>query len=134
MDNNIKVSKNLLSNRPDFYLIGIIIGIIISFLIWANFTELDLVTRGMGRVVAIGENKSIQAPESGVVSNYYVLKGQNVKANEVIAIINRTEAEGVLEEVNTRLNNLSVKLISFNIKYKTSFQHFLVVLTARYLK
>ena len=110
MDNNSKLSKNLLSNRPDFYLIGIIIGIIISFLIWANFTELDLVTRGMGRVVAIGENKSIQAPESGVVSNYYVLKGQKVKANEVIAIINRTEAEGVLEEVNTRLNNLSIKL------------------------
>ena len=110
MDNNSKLSKNLLSNRPDFYLIGIIIGIIISFLIWANFTELDLVTRGMGRVVAIGENKSIQAPESGVVSNYYVLKEQKVKANEVIAIINRTEAEGVLEEVNTRLNNLSIKL------------------------
>ena len=110
MDNNSKLSKNLLSNRPDFYLIGTIIGIIISFLIWANFTELDLVTRGMGRVVAIGENKSIQAPESGVVSNYYVLKGQKVKANEVIAIINRTEAEGVLEEVNTRLNNLSIKL------------------------
>ena len=79
MDTNIKLSKNVLSNRPDFFLIGIIIGIIVSFLIWANFTQLNLVTRGMGRVVAIGENKSIQAPESGVVSNYYVVKGQKVK-------------------------------------------------------
>ena len=110
MDTNIKPSKNVLSNRPDFFLIGIIIGIIVSFLIWANFTQLNLVTRGMGRVVAIGENKSIQAPESGVVSNYYVVKGQKVKANEIVAIINRTEAEGVLEEVNTRLNNLSIRL------------------------
>ena len=39
-----------------------------------------------------------------------MVKGQKVKANEVVAIINRTEAEGVLEEVNTRLNNLSIRL------------------------
>ena len=76
-----------------------------------GFTHLDLVTRGTGRVVAIGENKSVQAPESGTIVSFNVKKGQKVSANQLLATISRTEAIGVLEEYETRLENLNIQLI-----------------------
>ena len=54
-------TKEKLSNIVDYWLIGTLAAILVSFFIWANLTHLDLVTRGTGRVVAIGENKSVQA-------------------------------------------------------------------------
>ena len=100
-----------LSNMVDYWLIGTLAAILVSFFIWSNFTHLDLVTRGTGRVVAIGENKSVQAPESGTIVSFNVKKGQKVSANQLLATISRTEAIGVLEEYETRLENLNIQLI-----------------------
>ena len=100
-----------LSNMVDYWLIGTLAAILVSFFIWSNFTHLDLVTRGTGRVVAIGENKSVQAPESGSIVSFNVKKGQKVSANQLLATISRTEAIGVLEEYETRLENLNIQLI-----------------------
>jgi adhesin transport system membrane fusion protein len=82
-----------------------------AFLVWANYTKLDLVTRGSGRVIADGQNKNIQSPNRGTIATYRVEEGSIVKVGQIIATINPIEAEGVLEEINTRLGNVSVKLV-----------------------
>jgi len=82
-----------------------------AFLVWANYTKLDLVTRGSGRVIADGQNKNIQSPNRGTIATYRVEEGSIVKVGQIIATINPIEAEGVLEEINTRLGNASVKLV-----------------------
>jgi len=81
------------------------------FLVWANYTKLDLVTRGSGRVIADGQNKNIQSPERGTIATYIVEEGTIVSAGQIIATINPIEAEGVLEELETRLSNLRVKMV-----------------------
>ncbi len=55
------------------YLVIILITIILAtFVIWANFTKLDLVTTGSRRLIASGQNKNVQAPVMGTISGFFV--------------------------------------------------------------
>ncbi|MGY8766263.1 MAG: HlyD family type I secretion periplasmic adaptor subunit [Nitrospinaceae bacterium] len=92
-------------------MIFMVMSLFAAFLVWANYTKLDLVTRGSGRVIADGQNKNIQSPNRGTIATYRVEEGSIVKVGQIIATINPIEAEGVLEELNTRLGNASVKLV-----------------------
>ena len=107
----MEFNKKPSSDFRDFTMIGLIVSIIVIFLVWANITRLDLVTRGSGRVVAVGENKSVQSSERGIISAYLIKKGQSVSKNQIIAKINPIEAEGVLEELNARLITLRANLV-----------------------
>lgn len=89
----------------------VVCSLFLVFLIWANYTHLDLVTKGSGRVVAQGQNKTVQAPELATISDFWVEEGSEVSANDIIATISPTEALGILEELQTRLSNLNVRLI-----------------------
>jgi len=80
-------------------------------MVWANYTHLDLVTRGGGRVIAAGQNKNVQSPERGTIATYMVEEGTVVSSGQIIATINPIEAAGVLEELEARLANLNIRLV-----------------------
>jgi len=93
--------------------IGVIVTItllFVAFLGWARMTELDMVTRGQGRVVALGQNRLVQVASRGTVMAFNVEVGDRIAAGDVIASINPTEARGQLTETETRLNTLVVRL------------------------
>ena len=99
------------SGGRDYFMILMVISLFAAFLVWSNYTKLDLVTRGSGRVIADGQNRNIQSPNRGTIATYKVEEGSIVNIGQIIATINPIEAEGVLEELNTRLGNASVKLV-----------------------
>ena len=99
------------SGGRDYFMILMVMSLFTAFLVWANYTKLDLVTRGSGRVIADGQNRNIQSPNRGTIATYKVEEGSIVNIGQIIATINPIEAEGVLEELNTRLGNASVKLV-----------------------
>ena len=99
-------------------MIILVTAIFAAFMVWANYTQLDLVTRGSGRVVADGQNKNVQSPERGTIATFVVEEGSAVNAGQIIATINPIEAEGVLEELEARLSNLSLKMIRLDAELK----------------
>ena len=99
-------------------MIILVTAIFAAFMVWANYTQLDLVTRGSGRVIADGQNKNVQSPERGTIATYVVEEGSAVNAGQIIATINPIEAEGVLEELEARLSNLSLKMIRLDAELK----------------
>ena len=107
----MRSSDNNQSSGREYFMILIVTLIFAVFLVWANYTQLDLVTRGGGRVVADGQNKNIQSPERGIISTYLIEEGSIVSAGQIIATINPIEVEGLLKELETRLSNLNVKMI-----------------------
>ena len=110
--------QNIGSSSRDYFMILIVSLLFIIFLAWANYTKLDLVTRGSGRVIADGQNKNIQSPNRGTISTYVVEEGSVVKVGQIIATINPVEAEGVLEEIETRFGNANVKLVRLDAELK----------------
>jgi adhesin transport system membrane fusion protein len=107
----MRLARNNTSSGREYFLITLVTVIFAVFLAWANYTQLDLVTRGSGRVIADGQNKNVQSPERGTIATYVVEEGSSVTAGQIIATINPIEAEGVLEELEARLSNLRLKMI-----------------------
>ena len=107
----MRLAQNNTSSGREYFLITLVTAIFAVFLAWANYTQLDFVTRGSGRVIADGQNKNVQSPERGTIATYVVKEGSSVTAGQIIATINPIEAEGVLEELEARLSNLRLKMI-----------------------
>ena len=107
----MRLTQNNTSSGREYFLITLVTSHFCSFIVWANYTQLDLVTRGSGRVIADGQNKNVQSPERGTIATYVVEEGSSVTAGQIIATINPIEAEGVLEELEARLSNLRLKMI-----------------------
>ena len=107
----MRLARNNTSSGREYFLITLVTAIFAVFLVWANYTQLDLVTRGDGRVIADGQNKNVQSPERGTIATYAVEEGSLVTVGQIIATINPIEAEGVLEELEARLSNLRLKMI-----------------------
>ena len=107
----MRLSQNNTSSGREYLLITLVTTIFAVFIVWANYTQLDLVTRGSGRVIADGQNKNVQSPERGTIATYVVEEGSSVTAGKIIATISPIEAEGVLEELEARLSNLRLKMI-----------------------
>jgi adhesin transport system membrane fusion protein len=97
-------------NRPQKTLIGASAALLFIFLAWAHFTALDFVTHGEGRVVPLGQNRTVQVPHRGTIVRFQVARGDRVEAGQVIAEINPTEAAGALAESEKRLRSLTHRL------------------------
>ncbi|MDB0062269.1 HlyD family type I secretion periplasmic adaptor subunit [bacterium] len=114
----MRLTQNNTSSGREYLMIILVIAIFAAFMVWANYTQLDLVTRGSGRVIADGQNKNVQSPERGTIATFVVEEGSAVNAGQIIATINPIEAEGVLEELEARLSNLSLKMIRLDAELK----------------
>ena len=69
-----------------------------GFLLWAQWAELDQITRANGQVIASARNQVIQVPEGGVLDDLPVREGAPVKRGQLLARFDKTKAEaGYLE-------------------------------------
>ena len=103
-------------------MIALLVALLAAAYYWAKETDLDLITRGEGRLIAEGQNKLVQSPEGGVVSEIFVDEGDIVKKDQLIALINSTAAEGSLEEVLAKRNSLAAKLLRLDAELQNSSQ------------
>jgi adhesin transport system membrane fusion protein len=93
------------------FMIALLLGLLTAGYFWAKSTQLDLITRGEGRLIAEGQNKIVQSPEGGIITEIFVSEGDVVRNNQLLAVINSTAAEGSLEEIRAKKNSLLAKLV-----------------------
>ena len=101
-------------------MIGLLFTVLAACYFWAKETQLDLITRGEGRLIAEGQNKLVQAPDSGIVKEIFVKEGDFIKINQLLALINSTAAEGSLEEIVAKQNSLNAKLVRLDAELKNT--------------
>jgi len=101
-------------------MIGLLLTVLAACYFWAKETQLDLITRGEGRLIAEGQNKLVQAPDSGIVKEIFVKEGDYIGINQLLALINSTAAEGSLEEIVAKKNSLNAKLVRLDAELKNT--------------
>ena len=101
-------------------MIALLLALLAAGYYWARETTLDLITRGEGRLIAEGQNKLVQAPEGGVVTDIFVNDGDTVQSGQLLALINSTAAEGSLEEIIAKKNSLLAKLMRLDAELQSS--------------
>lgn len=86
-----------------------IIALVVLGLIWANWAELDSVTRGEGRIVSSVQNQMVQASEGGVILRRFVSENTVVAEGEVLFEIDPVDASSELNRLAQRLAALDIK-------------------------
>jgi len=70
----------------------------VGFLLWADWAELDQITRANGQVITSARNQVIQVMEGGVLTELPVREGAVVKRGQLLARFDQTKAKaGYLE-------------------------------------
>jgi len=89
-------------------------------LVWANWAELDNVTRGEGRIVSSVQNQMVQASEGGVILRRYVSENTIVNKDEVLFEIDPVDASSELNRLTQRLAGLDIKEFRLRAEIKGS--------------
>ena len=82
-------------NRLDWAskLVMIAAGITVVFFLWASIARMEEVTHARGVVIAKTRNQVIQSAIDGIIQKVIVEEGQSVKKGQVLAHMERTQAE-----------------------------------------
>ena len=92
-------------------LLFVVLLLIIIAILWANWTELDNVTRGEGKIVSATQNQIVQASEQGVIKNRFTEEGQIVDLDTLLFEIDPIEAKTSYEQALQRLSSLKIQEI-----------------------
>lgn len=74
-----------------------------SALIWAYMGRIDIIATAQGKIEPTGKVKVIQPVVTGKVSDIRVANGDHVTAGEAVAVLDGTEAQAQLDDLQTQL-------------------------------
>ena len=83
-------------------LLGAILFVVLSFLVWSYFASLDQITRGEGKVIPSSQTQVIQSLDGGQLAEMRVREGDVVEKDQVLLVIDNTTATFSLSELKQR--------------------------------
>lgn len=95
------------STRLFFYLC---VAFCVSFLAWASWAPLDIVSDAVGEVIPSSKVKRVQHLEGGIVHSILVNEGDTVEAGQPLIELEATASDSTLEELNVRIASLQVRV------------------------
>lgn len=88
---------------PESRVVRLVALVIFVFIVWASIFSLDEVTVGPGKVIPSSQDQVIQSLEGGILVKMHVREGDVVEAGQVLAQLDRTRMESVVEESATKI-------------------------------
>jgi adhesin transport system membrane fusion protein len=85
-----------------------------GFILWAAYFEIDQSVRTQGQVIASARTQVVQTVDGGVLSELNVVEGQQVKAGELLAVLEKNRAEAGFEESRDKAAALRIALVRAN--------------------
>ncbi|SMQ60359.1 membrane fusion protein, adhesin transport system [Devosia lucknowensis] len=107
------VNYALPADRPPrswTYIIVLIVAVVFVFLLWANWAEVDQISRAEGKVIPSGKSQIVQSAEPGVVTDILVRSGEQVSAGQLLLRLDDTTTASSAGEVEARVLALSAQV------------------------
>ena len=89
-----------------FYLI---LGVIVSLLLWANIAKIDELTSGEGKVIPSSKIQKVQYYDGGIISEILIKEGDHITQNQALMKIDTTRFKATFEETQESLYSLKAK-------------------------
>lgn len=86
----------------DHVLLYAITGLLVIFLLWANFATLEEIARGDGKVIPSSQVQVIQNLEGGIIDEFLVKEGDTVKEGQVILRMRNIQAKADFQATNQK--------------------------------
>lgn len=91
----------------------VVVGLIFV-LIWANFAEIDQITRAPGSVIASSRTQIIQSLEGGTIEDILIKEGDIVEEDQVLVKLETTSAETAFLQAQAKVAGLSATVARLN--------------------
>lgn len=98
------------------YVIIIVAATLSAFLLWANWAEVDQISRAEGKVIPSGKTQIVQSAEPGVVSDILVRSGEQVTAGQLLIRLDDTTTASSAGEVEARVLALQAQVERLRIE------------------
>ena len=107
-----EVRKALIEDAPRVMRLTLwgVIAFVVFCLLWANFAEVDEVTRGDGKAIPSSRVQKIQNLEGGIVSELFVREGQVVEAGAPLLRLDDTRFASNVGETEADRLSLSMRV------------------------
>jgi adhesin transport system membrane fusion protein len=83
---------------------------LVSFFSWANFSEIDQITRAPGSVIPSSNVQIIQSKDGGVLEQLPISVGEIVDQGQIVAQFDKTNAEADYQEAKAQVAALSAAM------------------------
>lgn len=96
--------------KPARLIIYAIAAAVVLFIAWANWAELDQVTRAPGKVIPFARVQVVQSEQGGSISAINVREGQAVKAGEPLVELDEVQLQAGLDETRAKVAALESRM------------------------
>lgn len=107
-DTSVKTLRN--PKRSTHLILWITAAFIILGTLWANFTMVDEVTRGEGKVIPSSQIQVIQNLEGGIIEKIYVKEGQIVQKGQKLVKLDSTRFQASYNDDHLKALALKIKI------------------------
>ena len=105
----IKLDEKRVSSTRLFILL--LSSFTVVVIIWSILFEIDIVSDAEGQVIPVGEIKTIQHLEGGIIEKILVKESEVVSKDQPLVILAGTSTEVELEELQVRVDTQIIKQI-----------------------
>lgn len=99
----LEVKSKVRTRRAALWLL---VTSVIAFFVWADWAEIDEVSRASGSVIASSKTKVVQSPEPGVVAEITVVEGSRVYQGQLVVALEKDQSASALAEVRAEKASL----------------------------
>ncbi|WP_409527719.1 HlyD family type I secretion periplasmic adaptor subunit [Rhizobium lusitanum] len=105
-------SHNIHDNPPLFarLILGLCALMIVAFIAWAAFADIDEIARGEGKVIPVSKTQIVQSSEPGIVQQINVNLGQVVHKGDLLVQLDNTTTASTLGESVAKARALGARV------------------------
>ena len=100
--------------RPASLIIITISVLLVGFIGWAHWAELDQVTRAQGRVVPFARVQVVQSEQDGAITRIAVREGERVKKGQLLIALDTVQLEAAVREARLKVAALESRMTRIN--------------------
>ncbi|MFZ9179823.1 MAG: biotin/lipoyl-binding protein, partial [Limnohabitans sp.] len=94
---NTPLFANSRRQRAVVVLVAVII-LMVGVVAWASVMQIETRSQAMGQVIASERTQVIQASVDGVMAKLLVREGETVQRNQLLAVLEQTQAQAAVNE------------------------------------
>jgi adhesin transport system membrane fusion protein len=88
--------------------------LLVGFIVWAQWAELDQVTRAQGRVVPFARVQVVQSEQDGAITQIAVREGEQVKEGQLLVALDTVQLEAGVREARVKVAALESRMARIN--------------------
>lgn len=101
----------IININPIFLVFLALFVLIIPFISWANYAEIEQISHATGNVIATAKTQEIQSANDGVIEDIFVTEGQHIKKGDILIKLEKSQNKAAYDASISKVAALQATLV-----------------------